>query len=361
MAMASWRDVRLAAGRVLCIGAAVACSTANNGGSGTGADAGSDGVAAYGCMPGRSVACVGVGGCSGGQACKEEGSGYGACECSPADGGSDAAAADSGEGGASAPDSGGSDAAAADSGEGGASAADSGRSDGPTSVAGNAQSVRQSAQYNAYPGSDSSSWIVTLSGVQAGDAIYVVGTWPNYASSYPNMGVSDGQGAYTLLDRYDDKTTFLGCIGGTQSLGHWVLQNAVAGTHVINMTPSPETYEDFAAFTAYEIMGVGAILGHTLHFQGSLAPGTDDVTANLTGGSGFVVAATFDDVAADAPTVPLVGSGFTDTGNWWEFCAPNYSMRSESGTHNSVTLSAQESANPEPDYMTAAVLFASTN
>lgn len=33
------------------------------------------------CAPGASVACVGVGGCQGGQTCNSEGSGYGACNC----------------------------------------------------------------------------------------------------------------------------------------------------------------------------------------------------------------------------------------------------------------------------------------
>lgn len=38
------------------------------------------------CVPGHSVACVGVAGCSGGQVCRADGSGYGECAC----GGSDA-------------------------------------------------------------------------------------------------------------------------------------------------------------------------------------------------------------------------------------------------------------------------------
>jgi hypothetical protein len=34
------------------------------------------------CLPGQSVACVGVGGCSGGQLCQADGKSFGACECS---------------------------------------------------------------------------------------------------------------------------------------------------------------------------------------------------------------------------------------------------------------------------------------
>lgn len=33
------------------------------------------------CMPGATQACVGPGGCSGGQACREDGGGYGPCDC----------------------------------------------------------------------------------------------------------------------------------------------------------------------------------------------------------------------------------------------------------------------------------------
>jgi len=33
------------------------------------------------CIPGQSIACVGVGGCRGGQQCTTDGSGYGPCQC----------------------------------------------------------------------------------------------------------------------------------------------------------------------------------------------------------------------------------------------------------------------------------------
>lgn len=42
------------------------------------------------CTPGQSVACVGVGGCSGAQVCNAEGSGFGTCECGSTGGGNDA-------------------------------------------------------------------------------------------------------------------------------------------------------------------------------------------------------------------------------------------------------------------------------
>src|ERR1043166_7860195 len=42
------------------------------------------------CTPGQSIACVGAGGCSGGQTCNANGMGYGECQCgmmNPTDGG----------------------------------------------------------------------------------------------------------------------------------------------------------------------------------------------------------------------------------------------------------------------------------
>ncbi len=48
------------------------------------------------CEPGRSVECVGVAGCAGGQVCAADGSGWGACVCGEADGGPDASRVDGG-------------------------------------------------------------------------------------------------------------------------------------------------------------------------------------------------------------------------------------------------------------------------
>jgi len=47
------------------------------------------------CVPGTSIACVGTGGCSGGQACNAQGTGYGACDCGSSDAGIVDAVADS--------------------------------------------------------------------------------------------------------------------------------------------------------------------------------------------------------------------------------------------------------------------------
>jgi hypothetical protein len=49
---------------------ALACGSSSNSGNGGGT-----------CSPGQSIACVGVGGCAGGQACNSDGSGYGPCLC----------------------------------------------------------------------------------------------------------------------------------------------------------------------------------------------------------------------------------------------------------------------------------------
>jgi hypothetical protein len=41
------------------------------------------GPAATACIPGRSVACAGPGGCSSNQVCNSDGTGYGPCDCAP--------------------------------------------------------------------------------------------------------------------------------------------------------------------------------------------------------------------------------------------------------------------------------------
>ena len=38
------------------------------------------------CVPGSTQACVGPGGCSGGQACRADGAGFGVCDCGPSRG-----------------------------------------------------------------------------------------------------------------------------------------------------------------------------------------------------------------------------------------------------------------------------------
>jgi hypothetical protein len=229
-------------------------------------------------------------------------------------------------------------------------------------------SVRQSAQYIGYPGANSTSWTVTLSNVQAGSTIYVVGTWPNFASSYPTMGVTDtGTNTYIQLDRYDDRTNFNLGIQGTQSMGHWYAANVKAGNYTINMAPSPATVEDWVALAAFEIAGVAAspLDGHALNFQSSVPPGTNTVTATVTNAasSGILVAVTFDDIDSTAPTVPLAGGGFGDLGSLWDFtktgklsARAEYSLISSSGAHT-ATFSPQEGGQQSPNYMTPAAIF----
>lgn len=66
------------------------------------------------CVPNQSIACVGPGGCAGGQACKSDGTAYSPCDCGshPDAGPNDGGPGDSGPG----TDSGGTDAAVADGG-----------------------------------------------------------------------------------------------------------------------------------------------------------------------------------------------------------------------------------------------------
>src|SRR5258708_39419708 len=229
-------------------------------------------------------------------------------------------------------------------------------------------SVRQSAQYIGYPGANSTSWRVTLSNVQAGSTIYVVGTWPNFANSYPTMGVTDtGTNTYIQLDRHDDTTNFTLGIKGTQSMGHWYAANVKAGSYTINMAPSPATFEDWVALAAFEIAGVAAtpLDGHALNLQASIPPGINTVTATVTNvaSNGSLVAVTFDDIDSTAPTVPSAGSGFGDLGSLWDFTGTGkfaaraeYSLVLAPGAHT-ATFSPQEGGQQSPDYMTPAAIF----
>ncbi len=234
-------------------------------------------------------------------------------------------------------------------------------------AAGTGAYIRQSGQYTgSAAGSNSTSWNVTLSNVQAGSTIYVVGNWPNFSSSYPTMGITDGKNTYIQLDRYDDRTNFNLGIQGTQSMGHWYAANVPAGTYTVNMAPSGGTFEDWVGVVAFEIAGVSAtpLDGHALNFQASIAPATNAVDATVTssGASGVQVAVTFDDIDYTAPTEPLVGSGFTDAGSLWDLTTRGFAARAESrlitsaGTH-AATFSPQEGGPQNPDYMTASAIF----
>ena len=229
--------------------------------------------------------------------------------------------------------------------------------------------IRQSAQYtNPYiPHTSNSPWTVTLSNVQAGSTIYVVGTWPIYANDYANMAVSDGTNTYTQLDRYNDTTLFTLGIQGTQGMAHWYAANVPAGTYTISMAPNPNTSEDWVGVVAFEVAGASAapVDGHTVNFQANVAPGTNTVTATVTNtnANGLLIAVTFDDIDATAPTVPLVGTGFSDAGSLWDFNNNGtFAGRAESavistaGSHT-ATFSPQEGGTQKPDYMTTAVIF----
>ena len=245
-----------------------------------------------------------------------------------------------------------------------------GASNGATfTINGAGASIRQSAQYTAYPGDNSTAWNVTLNGVQAGSTIYVVGTWPNSASTYPTMAVTDGSNTYTLLDRYDDTALLMLGIQGTQSMGHWYAANVSAGSYTINMSPTPQTYEDWVGLVAFEVAGVSSNPEHTLHFQPGIPPGTNTVNATVTtnNSSGILIAVTFDDVDATAPTEPLAGSGFTSVASpLWDFAqtptppgpsaAAEYALITASGAHTAA-FSPQEGGAQYPDYMTCAAIF----
>ena len=233
--------------------------------------------------------------------------------------------------------------------------------------AGSGAYIRQSKQYIGYPEAGSTSWLITLANVQAGSTLYVVGTWPNFASTYPTMHVVDGTNTYTLLDRYDDKTVLNLGIQGTQSMGHWYAANVAAGTYTINMTPTPATEEDWVAFTVFEVAGISAspLDGHAINFQAGMPPATNTLTVTVTSSnlSGIFIAVTFDDVDYTAPTVPLVGTGFTDAGQFWDFtnggkpaARAEYLLETTSGAHTAI-FSPEEGGTQHPDYETTGVLF----
>ena len=227
--------------------------------------------------------------------------------------------------------------------------------------------IRQSVAYNAYPGSNSSSWRVELADVLAGSTIYVVGTWPNFSSRYASMGVTDGTNAYALLGRYDDTARFNLGIQGTQSVGHWYASNVPAGSYSINMRPVPGTFEDFVGLIAFEVAGVTAspLDGSALVFQAHVAPGLDTLGAALVSSNpaGILIAMAIDDVDGTVPTVPLVGTGATDAGQFFDFLGDGnassraeYALFSSSGSH-SVRFSPQERGVQSPDYITVAAFF----
>jgi hypothetical protein len=227
--------------------------------------------------------------------------------------------------------------------------------------------IRQVVQATAYPGANSFNWTATLSNVQAGSTIYVVGTWPNFASSYPTMRVTDGTNTYTLLDRYDDLTLFNLGIQGRQSMGHWYAANVPAGSYTIDMSPVVQTYEDWVGVVAIEVAGVSVdpLLGHALNFQANVPPGTNTVGATVpdAGANAILIAVTFDDVDATPPTVPLPGSGFTDAGSLWDFTGQGrpaaraeYARVTSTGPRT-ATFDPQEGGLQSPDYMTCAIVL----
>jgi hypothetical protein len=181
------------------------------------------------------------------------------------------------------------------------------------------------------------------------------------------MAVTDGTNTYTQLDRYDDRTTFNLGIQGTQSVGHWYAANVQAGTYTINMAPASPTFEDWVGVVVFEITGVSAnpLDGHTLTFQSSIPLGMNTVAATVTNtnSSGILIAVTFDDIDATAPTSPLPGSGLSDLGALWDFtksgkpaARAEYSSVTSSGTQT-ATFSPQEGGPQSPNYMTLGAVF----
>lgn len=239
--------------------------------------------------------------------------------------------------------------------------------------------IRQYAQYanTAHAGVNSNLWVATLANkVLAGSTIYVIGMWPNFASTYPTMGVTDTAGnTYTQLDRINDLANKNLGIQGTQSMGHWYCANVPAGTPTINMSPTPITNEDWVAFLVLEIAGVHAapLAGHTISINSNISPGTNNITVTATNSqpNALAIALAFDEVDDTTPTAPTAGTGFIGLPALWPFntsasglnCACcEYSTNTASGS-----ITAQFSANEPiqggtgnagiPNYITSLAFF----
>lgn len=178
-------------------------------------------------------------------------------------------------------------------------------------------SIRQIGQFanTAHTAANSSTWSVTLTGVLAGSTIYLVGMWPNFASTYPTMTTTDGTNTYTRLDRVDDLANKTNGIQGTQSMGHWYAANVPAGTYTVNMAPTTATVEDWVAVVAMEITNVhtASLAGHNIAIGSNIAPGTNNITLSATNAqaSALAIGVTFTEVDFTTPSQPTVGTGFT--------------------------------------------------
>lgn len=244
--------------------------------------------------------------------------------------------------------------------------------------------VRQTCNFKSGT-SHTSPWTCTFANaVLAGSTIYVVGMWPNFASTYPTMNVWDSRNGgsaasspYTKLDRIDDTHSPPPPAGiqGTQSMGHWYISNSAAGTDTVSMGPNPITTEDWLGVVAIEITGAGVLDGHNIALQTNLAPGTNNVTVSATNslsGRAFMIATTFDDSGAVSPTTPGVGTGFTGLSctfscatSYWDVVTTNFftatvesKVLSTTGSQT-ATFNASEPASSgiNPDYLTTIAIF----
>ena len=246
--------------------------------------------------------------------------------------------------------------------------------------------VRQWAQfYGSASSTSSNTWNATINNVQAGSTLYAVGMWPNYASPYDTMGVTDSSGAnvYTILDRVDDTALKNFGIEGTQSMGHWYRSNVAAGNYVVNLSPTPITSEDWVGLFVVEIANAAAspIGGHSIAVESNVSPGTNAFTLNISTNQPecLVIGVVFDEVAFTTPTEPLPGTGvpasfpgsymvpITPSG-MWPVVASNKPSASaaymitrvpNSTTNAPVTFSPQEPATGGqlPNYICCAAAF----
>lgn len=236
-----------------------------------------------------------------------------------------------------------------------------------------APSIRQSGQFvnTSHAAANSNTWNVTLTNVLAGSTIYIVGMWPNFASSYPTMTATDGTNTYTLLDRIDDLANKNNGIQGTQSMGHWYAKNVPAGTYIVNMSPNPITTEDWVATIVMEITGCNAapLVAHNIGISANVAPGANNISISATNtqGAALAIATCFDDVDFAGPTQPGAGTGYTPVITaLWPFFINGTNRNSAmcqtalvAGGSQTATFSANEPATggQSPNYINTLALF----
>jgi hypothetical protein len=237
------------------------------------------------CTPGASVACVGTGGCAGGQVCKADGSGYGACNCGAASGSA------SGASGAS---------AGSGSGTGSGTNGTSGTSDAGGASAGASSGNSGAASGNASAGSGSGTTGASGSSGAGGGATAGNASGGSGASSGAGSSSGTGSGASggsSGTDSTPPTVAFTGaCVNNLSNIGNGNFRM------VVTLTPSPSPTGPTA--------GTASLLNQR---KGCLAGDLWDLTGRFATNATFTVGITLDDTKGNLISLtnpyPIVDSG----------------------------------------------------